>query len=355
LQKKQNKLLEILNNFKLSEEFAENLDNLKLFLLSEAETDISLTKRLVNEGLPDFQMLSPINYILDLKNHFTVEELVFPFDGSKYKGSWYINNNLIDIINVLIEFGAIVIVSEILYITVPNQGVRRNGYVQKKKIIKNFENDCLYHSLNSKCFNEAKYFLNLYPNRFESLMIFKKQCDNKLIQTNRHFLNQEDDIFYLKRIIKIIDCFMHDFKLSGTQMSDAYNYAVDLSYNQNQHKYLTTQLGIELRRKRRQALPPLYTSPNNNLNIAPPEHPPEYKIIEPSTVKSASPLAQGSPFNLNVNHKRVPKLPNYDESQVDYYSHFFENMPGGNRRRLNNKSRKKNKNKKKTKRRSRRR
>merc|ERR1712127_778719 len=107
--KKQNKLLEILNNFKLSEEFAENLDNLKLFLLSEAETDISLTKRLVNEGLPDFQMLSPINYILDLKNHFTVEELVFPFDGSKYKGSWYINNNLIDIINVLIEFGAIVI------------------------------------------------------------------------------------------------------------------------------------------------------------------------------------------------------------------------------------------------------
>ena len=83
------------------------MDNLKLFLLSEAETDLELTTRLVNEGLHDYQMLSPIS--LALKNYFN-EEYIYPFDGSKYKGEWYINNNnrLIEIIKVLLEFFAIV-------------------------------------------------------------------------------------------------------------------------------------------------------------------------------------------------------------------------------------------------------
>ena len=334
---KQRKLIEILKNIIDSPtplEFSQNLDNLKLFLLSEAETDLELTTRLVNEGLHDYQMLSPINYILDLKNYFN-EEYIYPFDVSKYKGEWYINNRLIEIIKVLLEFGAIVSVSEIRYIKATNQSVRRNGYDYKKKVLINFENDCLYHALNSRYFNEAKFLSDFYPDRLKFLKLFKSQCSSE-VKTMEDSDDEYDSKRYnnLKRIIEIIECFIHDIKFTGTQMLEEYtNYSQQIN-NQIHHNYLLSQIHTELIGKKQNALPPRYIINNNNLNTAPPNNPPSYSATQAETPS----FFQGSRDNSDGN------LPTYAEIELQAIRNAAAIQPSpsihGGYRRKNKKSRK---------------
>lgn len=295
-ERKQDELKQILENVELNK--------LKLFLLKEAETDLTQTKLLVNEHIPtkfgwrgnkynEISWLSPILYLLNVVfitiNTEIIETIIaFPsrtymidtreevLNKSNYKGEWNItNNNILECIKVLIKFGAEVNTATILK---PSKQTRKRG-VRLTKRIENFEKTSLFFALYTRTFNEAKFFLDFMPDGINAVKLFKKQCESEyeLLQTKdeaRSTIRDSRRMYFndLVRIINILECFIHDYKFEGHQMLKEYNrwYSeIDRIENllmdiEEQNEEIITQ-----RQRLRENITPPYTPvKNNNYNVS---------------------------------------------------------------------------------------